>query len=91
MAERWELARRNVAKHATPPRVPRYKIHPLTARDVRQLLTAADGMPFEAAVVLAIVAGLRLGEIFVMRGPMWTSVTRRSSMCAARCSACADS
>ena len=71
MAERWELARRNVAKHATPPRVPRYKIRPLTARDVRQLLAAAEGEHFEAAVVLAIVSGLRLGEIFALR---WTDV-----------------
>ena len=71
MAERWELVRRNVAKHATPPRVPRYKIRPLTARDVKQLIAAAETNPFGAAIVIAVVAGLRLGEIFALR---WADV-----------------
>lgn len=71
MAERWELVRRNVAKQVTPPRVPRFKIRPLTARDVNQLFAAAEGSRFEAAIVLAVVSGLRLGEIFALR---WSDV-----------------
>lgn len=67
MAERWELVPRNVAKHATPPRVPRFKIRPLTAGDVRRLLASAEGTPFGAAIVIAVVGGLRLGEIFALR------------------------
>ncbi len=71
MAERWELVRRNVAKQVTPPRVPRYKIRPLTPRDVTRLFAAGEGTRFEAAIVLAVVSGLRLGEIFALR---WSDI-----------------
>lgn len=71
MAQRWELVPRNVAGQVTPPRVPRYKLRPLTPRDVRELFRAAEGGRFEAAIVLAVVSGLRLGEIFALR---WSDV-----------------
>jgi integrase len=71
MAERWEYVPRNVASRVTPPRVPKYKIQPLTLAEVRRLLTAAAGTRFEAAVVLAVVTGMRLGEIFALR---WADV-----------------
>ncbi|HVB28016.1 MAG TPA: tyrosine-type recombinase/integrase [Mycobacteriales bacterium] len=67
MAERWEYVTRNVARHATPPRVPRFKIRPLTVEQVRRLLAAAAYSRFEAAVVLAVVTGMRLGELFALR------------------------
>lgn len=69
MAERWEYVTRNVARQVSPPRVPRYKIRPLTADQVRRLFAAAAGSRFEAAVVLAATTGLRLGEIFALRWP----------------------
>ena len=71
VAERWEYIPRNVADKATPPRVPKFKIRPLTAVEVRRLLAAAAGTRFEAAVVLAVVTGMRLGEIFALR---WSDV-----------------
>jgi integrase len=71
MAERWEYASRNVASRVTPPRVPRFKIRPLTLAEVRRLLAAAAGTRFEAAVVLGVVTGMRLGEIFALR---WSDV-----------------
>ena len=67
MAERWEMVHRNVARLVTPPRVPKYKLQPLTADEVRQLFAAAEGHRFEAAFVVAVVTGLRLGELLALR------------------------
>jgi integrase len=71
MAERWEYVHRNVARQVSPPRVPRYRIQPLTLVEAQQLLSAAAESRFEAAVVLALVTGMRLGEIFALT---WTEV-----------------
>jgi integrase len=71
MAERWEYVPRNVASRVSPPRVPKFKIRPLTVTEVRGLLAAASGTRFEAAVVLAVVTGMRLGEIFALR---WSDI-----------------
>jgi integrase len=71
MAERWEYVPRNVASRVTPPRVPKFKIRPLTVAEVQRLLAAASGSRFEAVVVLGVVTGMRLGEIFALR---WTDV-----------------
>ena len=71
MAERWEYVPRNVASRVTPPRVPKFKIRPLTVAEVQRLLAAASGTRFEAAVVLGVVTGMRLGEIFALR---WSDV-----------------
>jgi integrase len=71
MAERWEYANRNVARLVSPPSVPRFKIRPLSADEVRRLFTAAVGSRFDAAVVLAVVTGMRLGEVFALR---WTDI-----------------
>ena len=67
MAERWEMVNRNVARLATPPRVPKYKIRALTPNEVRRLLLAVEGHRFEAAFVVAIVTGVRLGELLALR------------------------
>lgn len=71
MAERWEYVPRNVAARVSPPRVPKFKIRPLTVTEVRRLLAAASGTRFEAAVVIAVVSGMRLGEIFALR---WSDI-----------------
>jgi integrase len=71
MAERWEYVPRNVASRVSPPRVPKFKIRPLTVTEVRRLLAAASGTRFEGAVVLAVVTGMRLGEIFALR---WSDI-----------------
>jgi integrase len=67
MAERWEQVNRNVARLVTPPRVPRPQIEPLTLDEVRRLLSAARGSRFEAALVVAVVTGVRLGELLALR------------------------
>lgn len=67
MAERWEQVNRNVARLVTPPRVPRPQIEPLTLEEVRRFLAAARGSRFEAAFVVAVVTGVRLGELLALR------------------------
>lgn len=67
MAERWEQVSRNVARQATPPTVPRFAIKPLDAAEVRRLLSAAAQSRFEAAIYLAVLTGLRLGELLTLR------------------------
>ncbi|HEU5006368.1 MAG TPA: site-specific integrase [Jatrophihabitantaceae bacterium] len=67
MAERWEQVNRNVARLVTPPRVPRPQIEPLTVEEVRRFLAAARSSRFEAAFVVAVVTGVRLGELLALR------------------------
>jgi integrase len=71
MAERWEMVNRNVARLVTPPRVPKYKIRPLTAGEVRRLFAAAAGTRFEAACIVAVMTGVRLGELLALH---WNDV-----------------
>ncbi len=71
MAERWEYVNKNVARQVDPPNVPRYKIRPLTAEEVRRLLVASADNRFEAAIYIAVLTGLRLGEIFALH---WSDV-----------------
>jgi integrase len=66
MAERWDMVSRNVARLVTPPRVPKYKIRPLTPDEVRRFLGAIRGQRFEPAFVVAVVTGLRLGELLAL-------------------------
>ena len=67
MAERWEYVTRNVARQATPPSVPRFQLTPLTPPEVRRLFVAAQPSRYEAAICLAVLTGLRLGELFALR------------------------
>jgi len=71
MAERWEYVNKNVARQVDPPSVPRYRIRPLTADEVRRLLLASADCRFEAAIYVAVLTGLRLGEIFALH---WSDV-----------------
>jgi integrase len=60
------MVNRNVARLVSPPRVPKFKIKPLTPDEVRRLFAAAEGHRFEAAFVVAVVTGLRLGELLAL-------------------------
>lgn len=71
MAERWEQVTRNVADLVSPPRVPKHRIEPLTVAEVQRLFATAAGTRFEAAFVIAVVTGLRLGELL---GLHWADV-----------------
>jgi integrase len=70
-ALKWGTLPRNVATVVTPPRVKRHDITPLSADQAKALLTAAKGERFEGLYVLAIITGMRLGELL---GLQWRDV-----------------
>ncbi len=66
-AVRWGTVPRNVCKATTPPKPDSEEIKPLDAEQARQLLRTAGGERFEALYVLAVTAGLRIGELLALR------------------------
>jgi integrase len=60
-----------VTKAVTSPRPTKKEMHPLTPKEARTLLYAAEGERFEALYVLAVTAGLRRGELL---GLCWKDV-----------------
>lgn len=54
---------RNVAAMTQPPKVRRYDPNPLTGEDLGRFLAAIDGDPMEAAYVVELTTGLRVGEL----------------------------
>jgi integrase len=70
-AVKWDTVARNVVALATPPRVARHEIQPLTAAQARTLLEAARGGRLEALYVMALSSGMRLGELLGLR---WSDV-----------------
>lgn len=70
-AVRWNLIPRNPAAAVKGPKVTKPDITPLTAEQVRTLLTAVQGDPLEALYVLAVTTGMRSGELL---GLQWQDV-----------------
>jgi integrase len=70
-AEREGIVTRNVARLSTPQRLRAKPGRTLTVEKARQLLEAAAGYRFEAAVVLALTYGLRRGEVL---GLHWSTL-----------------
>ena len=70
-AVRWRLIPYNMAAEVDRPKVVKVDIKPLTAAQVVKLLKAAEKDRFEALYVLAVSAGMRLGELF---GLQWVDV-----------------
>lgn len=68
-ALRWGLISRNPCDAIDPPRVPKRQISPLTADQVQTLLDFAKADRLYALYVVAIGAGMRLGEIFGLHWP----------------------
>jgi integrase len=66
-AERSGLVVRNVAALAQGSGVPRPTARPLTVEEVRALLGAARGDRHEAAIILLVETGMRLGELLGLR------------------------
>jgi integrase len=66
-ATKWGTVARNVVALATPPRVARHEIQPLSATQVRALREAAQGERLEALYTLALTSGMRLGELLGLR------------------------
>lgn len=76
-AVKWGTVARNVIALATPPRVARHEIQPLTAAQARALLEAARGERLEALYVMALSSGMRLGELLGLR---WSDVDLDGNM-----------
>jgi integrase len=70
-AVRWGLVSRNVADAAVAPRVPRRAPRVWTAEEARRFLQGVRGERWEAAYVLALLCGLRGGELAGLR---WEAV-----------------
>lgn len=62
-----ELVVRNVAKVVPPPSARRPEVDPLTLDQARTMLAAIRGRRNEAAYVLMLTVGLRLGEVLGLR------------------------
>jgi integrase len=75
-AVKWGTVPRNVCKVTTPPKPDAEEIRPLDAEQARQLLRTAGGERFEALYVLAVTAGLRIGELLALR---WQDVDLEAS------------
>lgn len=61
-AVRWRVLPLNPASLVSPPRLDRREMAALSPEEARQFLKAAEGERLEALFVLAVTAGLRLGE-----------------------------
>jgi len=70
-AEREGIVSRNVAGLSAPPRIRAKQGRTLTVEQARQLLDAAAGYRFEAAVVMALAYGMRRGEVL---GLHWSAL-----------------
>jgi integrase len=66
-AVKWGTVPRNVCKATTPPKPNPEEIHPLDAEQVKRILAAARGNRLEALYVLAVTAGLRIGELLGLK------------------------
>jgi integrase len=67
----WGLIARNPADAVKAPKPKRPPIHPLDQEQAQKLLAAADGDPLEALYVLAVMVGMRQGELL---GLQWADV-----------------
>ena len=70
-AVEWNLAPRNVAALARPPRVRRKEIEHLDAEQARRLQAVADETRWAALVAVALATGMRQGELL---GLTWADV-----------------
>lgn len=66
-ALRLGLVQRNVVDLVRAPRMQRVEMRVLTLKQVRTLLTAAQGDRFEALYTLAVTTGMRRGELLALK------------------------
>jgi integrase len=66
-AVKWQLLNRNVADAVDPPKVTRKEMRALTEQETGKLLFALSGSKFYAPVLIAVVTGLRRGELLALR------------------------
>ena len=66
-AVRWGVVPRNVCKATTPPKPNPEEIRPLDAEQAKRILEASRKNRLEALYVLAVTAGLRIGELLGLK------------------------
>ncbi|MBV9690100.1 MAG: tyrosine-type recombinase/integrase [Ktedonobacteraceae bacterium] len=66
-AVKWNLISRNVCDLVTPPRGEEFEIKPLTVDQIHKLLDVMRGHRSEALFLLALVTGMRRGEIMGLK------------------------
>jgi len=66
-AVRWKLVAQNVCDVVSPPRRVRHEAVPLSQEQAHRLLEAAKGHHLEALLTMALVTGMRQGELFALR------------------------
>jgi integrase len=70
-AVQWGLIARNPAAAVKPPKPKRAPIQPLDQEQARRLLDAAVGDPLEALYTVAVMVGMRQGELL---GLQWADI-----------------
>jgi integrase len=70
-AMKWGIVERNAAKNATPPKQRKYHAKFLCAEDADRLLKIVEGHRYEALIVVALMMGLRRGEVAALR---WSEI-----------------
>ena len=66
-AVRWNLVSRNVCSVVSLPRLQKYEVHPLTPEQANALLEVARGKRLEAILTVALITGMRRGELLGLR------------------------
>lgn len=70
-AVRWNMVARNVCDSVSPPRQEKHEIQPLSRDQAKRLLEVAEGHKFEVFLTVALVTGMRHGEL---RGLRWQDI-----------------
>jgi integrase len=66
-AIKWQLTSRNPADAVDPPTPSRYEVKVVEAEEVKALLAAADETRYGSLINLAVMTGLRVGELLGLR------------------------
>ncbi len=66
-AVQWKRLSHNVCDAVKLPRLNQHEVRPLDQEQARRLLAVAKGTPLECLLTLALVTGMRLGEILALR------------------------
>ncbi len=80
-AVKWQLLSRNPADAVDAPRAERYEIPALEADEVRRLLAVAERSRLGTLIHLAVMTGLRMGELLGLR---WRDVDLEHSAISVR-------
>ncbi|GLV57516.1 site-specific integrase [Dictyobacter sp. S3.2.2.5] len=70
-AVRWGMVSRNVCDLVTPPRIVSREVVPLTLEQARVLVKHVQGHRLEVLLAMAVVTGMRRGELLSLR---WSDV-----------------